>query len=217
MRILLFIVLRLTSTFCYYPRSIFDNYEYQSEPVHSQLLHAYFGSYGIQMRHIIQAPLKGFLGFLGTLFFGTIFELSQGEDYNYDPKAVSIYNAYASKTSLTISIIKNFGLTASLILLWWSVALLFPPLCLKDGVLVPDNIGAIGPGTSCGLSRLSKEEDFSDIDTDVDKNVYDIIIAGMNQLFEPFAIVREIVATVMTLSSRLLFWAIVPGILSTYM
>ena len=49
---------------------------------------------------------------------------------------------------------------------------------IQDGVLVPDNIGAIGPGTSCGLSRLSKEEDFSDIDTDVDKNVYDIIIAG---------------------------------------
>ena len=88
------------------------------------------------MRHIIQAPLKGFLGFLGTLFFGTIFELCQGEDYNYDPNAVSIYNAYASKTSLTISVIKNFGLTAALVILWWTLALLFPPLCVKVIVIV---------------------------------------------------------------------------------
>jgi len=218
MKIFLFMILGITGTSCFYPRSIFDNYVFESEPVHFHVLKAYFGSPGIQVRHIIQAPLKGFLGFLGTLFFGTFFELCQGEDYNYDPNAVSIYNAYASKTSLTISIIKNFGLTAALVILWWTLALLFPPLCVKDDELVIDEIGAINPWTECGLSRLSKDEDFSDIDTDItddpDYNKYDIFIIGLNQLFLPFSIVRELVATIMGLSSKLLFWAIIPAILS---
>lgn len=220
MKILLIISLWITGTSCYYPRSIFDNYVFESEPVYFQLLKAYFGNPGIQVRHIIQAPLKGFLGFLGTIFFGKIFELCQGEDYNYDPKAVSIYNAYASTTSLTINIIKNFGLTAALIILWWTLALLFPPLCIKDHELVIDNIGAINPWTDCGLSRLGndKYEDFSDIDTDITDdpgyNKYDIIITALNQIFLPFSIVRELVATVMGLSSKFLFWAIVPGVLS---
>ena len=53
---------------------------------------------------------------------------------------------------------------------------------MQDDELVIDEIGAINPWTECGLSRLSKDEDFSDIDTDItddpDYNKYDIFIIG---------------------------------------
>ena len=82
------------------------------------------------MRHVIQAPIKGLIGVLGTVIFGAIWEVARGDQYNYNPDAVGLYNKYASDTQLVIAVSKSFGLAAALAIFWFALAQVAPPLCL---------------------------------------------------------------------------------------
>ena len=83
-----------------------EDFVWESEPIYYDVLLAYFSTPSIQLRHVIQAPVKGFIGFLGILFFGMVWEVKRGVEYNYNPGAVAIFNSLASDTSFVISTIK---------------------------------------------------------------------------------------------------------------
>ena len=83
-----------------------EDFVWESEPIYYDVLLAYFSTPSIQLRHVIQAPIKGFIGFLGILFFGLVWEVKRGVEYNYNPGAVAIFNSLASETNFVISTIK---------------------------------------------------------------------------------------------------------------
>ena len=87
-------------------RNRWANYRWEPEPIYYEILEAYFSNPSIQLRHVIQAPIKGFIGFLGTAFFGLVWEVKRGAAYNFNPSTVAIYNSLASDTNFVISVIK---------------------------------------------------------------------------------------------------------------
>ena len=79
---------------------------WEPEPIYFDVLLAYFSNPALQLRHVIQAPIKGFIGWLGIVFFGLVWEVKRGVEYNYNPGAVAIFNSLASETNFVISAIK---------------------------------------------------------------------------------------------------------------
>ena len=67
---------------------------------------------------------------LGTVVVGSIWEVFRGDQYSYNPDAVGLYNKYASDTQLVIAVSKSFGLAAALVIFWFALAQVAPPLCL---------------------------------------------------------------------------------------
>ena len=96
---------------------------------------------------------------------------------------------------------------------WFACSLILPPVCFgPNGNIIPDRPGSIGNGT-CNISTLGIPELRTDIDTyiydDPNYNAQDIFISAMNQIFEPFGVVRDFLVTYMAVSSRYIFWGIV--------
>ena len=75
-----------------------------------------------------------------------------------------------------------------------------------------DRPGSIGNGT-CNISRLGLEADYLSMDTvtreDEDWSLGAVLTAALDQLFQPPALVREMIVVLMTNSSRFIFWAVV--------
>ena len=88
------------------PGEGWENFAWEPEPIYFDVLLAYFSNPALQLRHVIQAPIKGFIGFLGIVFFGLVWEVKRGVEYNYNPGAVAIFNSLASETNFVISAIK---------------------------------------------------------------------------------------------------------------
>ena len=109
---------------------------------------------------------------------------------------------------------QGFAGWAVFTLFWFTCSLILPPLCFgPNGNIIPDRPGSIGNGT-CNISTLGLPDYLRpDIDTyiydDLEYNKQDIFISAMNQLFEPFAVVRDFLGTYMAISSRMIFWGIV--------
>ena len=96
---------------------------------------------------------------------------------------------------------------------WFTCSLILPPLCEnEEGYIIPDRAGSIANG-DCGVSTLGIPSLRQEIDTfiydDDDYNAYDIFITAMNQIFEPFGVVRDFIVTYMNLSARFIFWGII--------
>ena len=116
------------------------------------MLLAYFSNPALQLRHVIQAPIKGFLGFLGIVFFGLVWEVKRGVEYNYNPGAVAIFNSLASETNFVISAIK-VGKTTTREGVNFAVTL-FPIRVLPVGLSLPFS-GSLVP-SSCLRSALTQ-------------------------------------------------------------
>ena len=75
-----------------------------------------------------------------------------------------------------------------------------------------DRPGSIGNGT-CNISLLGLEADYLSMDTvtreDEDWSLGAVLTAALDQLFQPPALVREMIVVLMTNSSRFIFWAVV--------
>ena len=73
-----------------------------------------------------------------------------------------------------------------------------------------DRPGSIGNGT-CNISRLGLEADHLwQVDReDEDWSLGAVLTAALDQLFQPPALVREMIVVLMTNSSRFIFWAFV--------
>ena len=73
-----------------------------------------------------------------------------------------------------------------------------------------DRPGSIGNGT-CDISRLGLGADYlRQVDReDEDWSLGAVLTAALDQLFQPPALVREMIVVLMTNSSRFIFWAVV--------
>ena len=73
-----------------------------------------------------------------------------------------------------------------------------------------DRPGSIGNGT-CNISQLGLEADYlRQVDReDEDWSLGAVLTAALDQLFQPPALVREMIVVLMTNSSRFIFWAVV--------
>ena len=80
----------------------------------------------------------------------------------------------------------------------------------QDNSVEVDRPGSIGNGT-CNISRLGLEADYlRQVDReDEDWSLGAVLTAALDQLFQPPALVREMIVVLMTNSSRFIFWAVV--------
>ena len=164
-----------------------------------------------------------FSGFLGILFGAWIWEVKQGSDFNFDPDAVGLYNSLASDTKATTGGLSAILQATAFGVWYWIVTLALPPLCYADnGDIVLDKPNSIGNGT-CGISLLASDTAPKEIYThflregniyDKQENFWDLIITGSNQLFQPFAIYRDLIVTTMKNIALYLFWAICSSLLA---
>ena len=90
--------------------------------------------------------------------------------------------------------------------------IMLPPHHTQDNGVELDRPGSIGNGT-CNISRLGLEADYLSMDTvtreDEDWSLGAVLTAALDQLFQPPALVREMIVVLMTNSSRFIFWAVV--------
>ena len=129
-----------------------EDFVWEPEPIYFDVLLAYFSNPALQLRHVIQAPIKGFIGFLGIVFFGLVWEVKRGVEYNYNPGAVAIFNSLASETNFVISAIK-VGKTTIRVRVNFAV-ILFQIRVLPVGLSLPFS-GSLVP-SSCLRSALTQ-------------------------------------------------------------
>ena len=175
------------------------------------------------MRHFIQSPIKTFGGFLGILIAAFIWEVKQGEDYNLDADVLGVYNSLASETKSTTAGVNALLQAAAFGALYWVVTIILPPLCINDdGLIVLDAPNSIGNGT-CGVSKLgdNNEEPKSVYNIKLrnglisdPSDVKDWMINGANQLFQPFAIYRDLIVSLMRHAAGYIFWIICAQVFS---
>jgi len=142
------------------------------EPVDKEKIFDFFSSTLIQVRHVIQTPIKTIIPFLGIFLLGAAWFVIRGPDFVFNAFVIFVYNIQFSTTWAMMQTIKQFGYTIiqSILLIIFSAVL---------------------PELEVTNSR-QKRHALEILSTSKDESLADVILPALKQLFETKAIFRNI-------------------------
>merc|ERR1719158_1047752 len=162
------------------------------EPVDKEKIFEFFSSKLIQVRHVIQTPIKTIIPFLGIFLLGAVWFVIRGPDFVLNAFVIFVYNIQFSTTWAMMQTIKQFGYTIiqSILLIIFSAVL-------------PEIEVTNSRQKRHALETLSPSKD----------SFADMILPAMKQLFETKAIFSDLVGTFLGIIVKWIFWLIAYTIL----
>merc|ERR1712098_919199 len=132
----------------------------------------FFSSKLIQVRHVVQTPIKTIIPFIGILLLGSVWFLIRGPNFMMNAHVIFVYNIQFSTTWAMMQTIKQFSYT-----LIHSILLIIFSSVLPEIEM-----------TNCRQKRHA----LAALSTSNDDTFGDVILPALKQLFETKAIFRNI-------------------------
>ena len=158
--------------------------------IEQQKVFEFFSSQIIQIRHIIQTPIKTIIPFLGIVSLSTLWFHYRGELYRMYPGTIFVYNIQYSTTWAAQQSIKALGYVVIFTILSYIFA-----EKLEEVDVAATNVIA---RQRRSLTSSLEEGSFT----------ADVVLPACNQLFQTQGIVKDFLLTVLGVISKWIFWAI---------
>lgn len=158
--------------------------------IEQQKIFEFFSSQIIQIRHIIQTPIKTIIPFLGIVSLSTLWFHYRGDLYRMYPGTIFVYNIQYSTTWAAQQSIKALGY----VVIFTILSYIFAEKLEEVDVAATNAMAR----QRRSLSSSFEEGSFT----------ADVILPACNQLFQTQGIVKDFLITVLGIISRWIFWAI---------
>ena len=158
--------------------------------IEQQKIFEFFSSQIIQIRHIIQTPIKTIIPFLGIVSLSTLWFHYRGDLYRMYPGTIFVYNIQYSTTWAAQQSIKALGY----VVIFTILSYIFAEKLEEVDVAATNAMAR----QRRSLSSSFEEGSFT----------ADVILPACNQLFQTQGIVKDFLIAVLGIISRWIFWAI---------
>ena len=158
--------------------------------IEEQKIFEFFSSKIIQLRHMIQTPIKTIIPFLGIVSLSTLWFHLRGDLYNMYAGTIFVYNIQYSTTWAAQQSIKALGYLVIFTILSYIFA---------------ENLEEIDVAATNALQRQKRS-----LASSFEEGSFaaDVILPACDQLFQTKGIVKDFILTVLSIISRWIFWAI---------
>ena len=158
--------------------------------IEQQKIFEFFSSQIIQIRHIIQTPIKTIIPFLGIVSLSTLWFHYRGDLYRMYPGTIFVYNIQYSTTWAAQQSIKALGYVVIFTILSYIFA---------------EKLEEVDVAATNAIARQRRS-----LTSSLEKGSFtaDVILPACNQLFQTQGIVKDFLLTVLGIISRWIFWAI---------
>ena len=158
--------------------------------IEQQKIFEFFSSQIIQIRHIIQTPIKTIIPFLGIVSLSTLWFHYRGDLYRMYPGTIFVYNIQYSTTWAAQQSIKALGYVVIFTILSYIFA---------------EKLEEVDVAATNAIARQRRS-----LTSSLEKGSFtaDVILPACNQLFQTQGIVKDFLLTVLGIISKWIFWAI---------
>ena len=158
--------------------------------IEQQKIFEFFSSQIIQIRHIIQTPIKTIIPFLGIVSLSTLWFHYRGDLYRMYPGTIFVYNIQYSTTWAAQQSIKALGYVVIFTILSYIFA---------------EKLEEVDVAATNAITRQRRS-----LTSSLEKGSFtaDVILPACNQLFQTQGIVKDFLLTVLGVISKWIFWAI---------
>ena len=158
--------------------------------IEQQKVFEFFSSQIIQIRHIIQTPIKTIIPFLGIVSLSTLWFHYRGELYRMYPGTIFVYNIQYSTTWAAQQSIKALGYVVIFTILSYIFA---------------EKLEEVDVAATNAIARQRRS-----LTSSLEEGSFtaDVVLPACNQLFQTQGIVKDFLLTVLGVISKWIFWAI---------
>ena len=158
--------------------------------IEQQKIFEFFSSQIIQIRHIIQTPIKTIIPFLGIVSLSTLWFHYRGDLYRMYPGTIFVYNIQYSTTWAAQQSIKALGYVVIFTILSYIFA---------------EKLEEVDVAATNAIARQRRS-----LTSSLEEGSFtaDVILPACNQLFQTQGIVKDFLLTVLGIISKWIFWAI---------
>ena len=158
--------------------------------IEQQKIFEFFSSKIIQLRHIIQTPIKTIIPFLGIVALSTLWFHYRGDLYMMYPGTIFVYNIQYSTTWAAQQSIKALGSVVIFTILSYIFA---------------EKFEEIDVAATNALARQKRS-----LTTSFEEGSFtaDVLVPACDQLFQTKGIIKDFLLTVLGIVARWIFWGI---------
>ena len=163
------------------------------EEVDTVKVFEYFGSKIIQIRHIIQTPLKTVFTLIGIIIVAMAYHLLRGEGYMHRAQVIFMYNIQYSATWAAQQSLKALGYTVVSTIIYTTLA---------------KELGELETSFVNINNVMQRQKRHVEDSAEVESFYQDVLIPACNQLFQTKGIFGDLLHGLIGILVRWIFWGI---------